>query len=272
MHTPQQQQLVAFGMWFFLAVWRHLTLSVVVSVSHTTTTRNTGHDLLCAAVQHLCVHPLQRPAVSDRLLSSNQYAGGMQLLHHSCLTVQPSQHPSSRLLLPTPHPPSPLSAFCRSCCCHHPPTHPPTHSMQFGHRVKSVTLADYSAHEVELMQQGGNQVWLVWWLVVCLLEWVVAVSLRLLVPQGGPHNQHTTTTYTHCAVLRCAVPCCVFAHTYTSTTQVAAYRWLARYTPGKDLPKPTDRCVCVCDGCYCVWDNALVYAVCVSVSFCSTMR
>jgi len=30
--------------------------------------------------------------------------------------------------------------------------------MQFGHRVKSVTLADYSAHEVEQMQQGGNQV------------------------------------------------------------------------------------------------------------------
>jgi hypothetical protein len=24
--------------------------------------------------------------------------------------------------------------------------------------------------------------------------------------------------------------------------QVAAYRWLARYTPGKDVAKPTDRC------------------------------
>jgi hypothetical protein len=36
-------------------------------------------------------------------------------------------------------------------------------SMNLGHRVKSVTLADYSAHEVEQMQQGGNQVccWLV---------------------------------------------------------------------------------------------------------------
>jgi hypothetical protein len=30
--------------------------------------------------------------------------------------------------------------------------------MNLGHRVKSVTLADYSAHEVEQMQQGGNQV------------------------------------------------------------------------------------------------------------------
>lgn len=30
--------------------------------------------------------------------------------------------------------------------------------MQFGHRVKSVTLADYSADEVEAMRQGGNQV------------------------------------------------------------------------------------------------------------------
>lgn len=29
--------------------------------------------------------------------------------------------------------------------------------MQFGHRVKSVTLADYSAQEAEQMQQGGNQ-------------------------------------------------------------------------------------------------------------------
>jgi hypothetical protein len=29
--------------------------------------------------------------------------------------------------------------------------------MQFGHRVKSVTLADFSADEVEAMRQGGNQ-------------------------------------------------------------------------------------------------------------------
>lgn len=36
-------------------------------------------------------------------------------------------------------------------------------SMNLGHRVKSVTLADYSAHEVEQMQQGGNQVrWSYW--------------------------------------------------------------------------------------------------------------
>lgn len=31
-------------------------------------------------------------------------------------------------------------------------------SMQFGHRVKSVTLADYKADEVEHMREGGNQV------------------------------------------------------------------------------------------------------------------
>lgn len=30
-------------------------------------------------------------------------------------------------------------------------------------------------------------------------------------------------------------------HTTSCCMQVAAYRWLARYTPGKDLPKPTDR-------------------------------
>eukprot|EP00878_Enallax_costatus_P030334 GHUV01033019.1.p1 GENE.GHUV01033019.1~~GHUV01033019.1.p1 ORF type:complete len:683 (+),score=318.21 GHUV01033019.1:359-2407(+) len=51
--------------------------------------------------------------------------------------------------------------------------------MQFGHRVKSVTLADYKADEVEHMKEGGNQ--------------------------------------------------------------VAAYRYLARYTPDKDLRKPVDR-------------------------------
>jgi hypothetical protein len=30
--------------------------------------------------------------------------------------------------------------------------------MQFAHRVKSVTLAEYKADEVEHMRQGGNQV------------------------------------------------------------------------------------------------------------------
>ncbi|WIA37933.1 hypothetical protein OEZ86_001310 [Tetradesmus obliquus] len=51
--------------------------------------------------------------------------------------------------------------------------------MQFAHRVKSVTLAEYKADEVEHMREGGNQ--------------------------------------------------------------VAAYRFLARYTPDKDLRKPVDR-------------------------------
>lgn len=30
--------------------------------------------------------------------------------------------------------------------------------MQFGHRVKSVTLAEYKPEEVEAMRDGGNQV------------------------------------------------------------------------------------------------------------------
>eukprot|EP00879_Flechtneria_rotunda_P032586 GHRR01035818.1.p1 GENE.GHRR01035818.1~~GHRR01035818.1.p1 ORF type:complete len:725 (+),score=359.89 GHRR01035818.1:290-2464(+) len=52
-------------------------------------------------------------------------------------------------------------------------------SMQFGQRVKSVTLAEYKSDEVEHMKEGGNQ--------------------------------------------------------------VAAYKYLARYTPDKDLKKPLDR-------------------------------
>eukprot|EP00879_Flechtneria_rotunda_P009785 GHRR01010235.1.p1 GENE.GHRR01010235.1~~GHRR01010235.1.p1 ORF type:complete len:141 (+),score=25.00 GHRR01010235.1:58-480(+) len=51
--------------------------------------------------------------------------------------------------------------------------------MQFGQRVKSVTLAEYKSDEVEHMKEGGNQ--------------------------------------------------------------VAAYKYLARYTPDKDLKKPLDR-------------------------------
>jgi hypothetical protein len=98
-------------------------------------------------------------------------------------------------------------------------------SMQFAHRVKSVTLAEYKADEVEHMRQGGNQV------CCCCCSCCCLQRLQLLL------LHMVSRQWLYC---RSKLPTMLDV-----LLQVAAYRYLARYTPDKDLRKPVDRYACV---------------------------
>jgi hypothetical protein len=68
--------------------------------------------------------------------------------------------------------------------------------MNLGHRVKSVTLADYSASEVEQMLQGGNQ-------VRCLACKVLVVFCSQLCVKDDPHGPRRQSFH-HASLRGCA--------------------------------------------------------------------
>jgi hypothetical protein len=85
--------------------------------------------------------------------------------------------------------------------------------MQFGHRVKSVTLADFKPEELDAISEGGNQ-----------------VRSSVQAPQnstaGGDRVSYSTLAHPISPPL---------------PLKVAAYRYLARYTPDRDVKRPTDK-------------------------------
>lgn len=127
-----------------------------------------GYNLLRPTVQHLCVHTMQRSAVSTScLLRQHSQASLPAAGQQTCPCAGNAQKPS---MTPTCSSSTYRTVHMLLCQSQSTLLALLTHyegvracvlvlsSMQFGHRVKSVTLADYSAHEVEQMQQGGNQV------------------------------------------------------------------------------------------------------------------